>query len=506
MAVPGHVTPHPLVSGREADRIAVIDIGSNSVRLVIFDEAARSLVTYYNGKVMCGLGKKLASTGRLDKDAVLLALKELRNFRVICDSAQVRDILPVATAAVRDAKDGADFVAQATDRLGAEVKVLSGESEARFAGLGVICGIPNAHGLVADLGGGSLDLALVENGRIGKTASLPLGALRLKDEVGSDLGAARKLVDRALENLDWLGNAGGRAVYAVGGLWRALARIHMAQTGYPLHMLHNYAIAGQQAAEFAGAVMRFSEEALKAVPDVSRRRIEYMPYGGLVLQRLLKKAEPEALVVSAFGVREGLVFDRLDPAERTADPLHADSLEIADRQGRSEEHALALADWALDFARSVPLDLPERLVRAAALLADIGWRHHPDYRAGNTFRDLLTAPLVALDHPARAILAGAIYHRYRTSGDDPELKAVLSLLPPEQQIHVKALGLSFRLAHTLSAAVPEVLKHSALHREQDALVLALDEGHEPLSSAAVERRLESLADLLNLLPRSAHGR
>jgi exopolyphosphatase/guanosine-5'-triphosphate,3'-diphosphate pyrophosphatase len=278
--------------------VAVVDIGSNSVRLVVYDGLRRSPTPVFNEKILCGLGKGIAITGKLEEVAVVRALAALRRFRTLCKQMNCEDVYAVATAAAREASNGKEFIDEAEKALDAKIKVLSGKEEARYAALGVVAGIPNADGLVGDLGGGSLELIDVSEGKLHEGVTLPLGPLRMIDVSNDNIGKARKIIDEYLEDAKVLSRLKNRSFYAVGGTWRNLARMHLAHIGYPLHVLHQYTMTRQQARSISGFVSGLSPGAMKGIKDVSKSRSTTMPYGSLVLERIIEHGRPSEVVTS----------------------------------------------------------------------------------------------------------------------------------------------------------------------------------------------------------------
>ncbi|MBC8130438.1 MAG: Ppx/GppA family phosphatase, partial [Rhizobiaceae bacterium] len=222
--------------------VAVVDIGSNSVRLVIYEGNTRSLTVLFNEKVLSGLGKGIAKTGRLDERAVLSALSALSRFKALAAQAGVRKLYPIATAAAREASNGAEFIASAEAAVGCPIQILSGADEAHFAAEGVVAGFYEPDGIAGDLGGGSLELVDIAGGEIGEGLTLPLGGLRLQDLSGNDIAKARRIADKEVGNCALAGRGEGRPFFAVGGTWRNLAKLHMEQNRYPLHVMHGYEI------------------------------------------------------------------------------------------------------------------------------------------------------------------------------------------------------------------------------------------------------------------------
>ena len=388
--------------------VAVIDIGSNSVRLVASEGLTRSPTPIFNEKVLAGLGREVQTTGLLAADAVEKALAALRRFRALCDRMAVAQLWVIATAACRDAKNGRAFVAEAEGICGTKVDVLSGKREAELSALGVVSGFHKPDGIVGDLGGGSLELTEVQGQRIKAGLTLPLGGLALQDVSSKSVKKAEKIVRTALEDARLLEGGKGRTFYAIGGTWRALARLHMWQTGYPLHVMHGYVMPAREAFEFSGLVHRVDPEMLSRIEVVTDARRPLLAYAALVLENLMRIARPKDIVISALGVREGLLYSMLDAEERAKDPLIAAASELNVLRSRSPAHGEELIAWTDRFMASSGLDEPaeeRRLRHAACLLADIGWRAHPDYRGEQSLNIIAHGGFTAIDHPGRAYLA-----------------------------------------------------------------------------------------------------
>jgi exopolyphosphatase / guanosine-5'-triphosphate,3'-diphosphate pyrophosphatase len=483
--------------------VAVIDIGSNSVRLIVYDDAIRAPAPIYNEKVLCGLGRSIATSGRLDADGVSRALRALRRFRALADQIGAEHIEVIATAAAREATNGPEFIAQAERILGRHVTVLSGTMEAELAALGMISGIYAPDGFVGDLGGGSLELIDVRGGRLSDAVTMPLGGLRLIDESGASLKRAREIVDEAFSELDWLEKGRGRDFYAIGGTWRALARLHMAQTDYPLRVMHNYRIDADEALKFASLLDHQSQSSLAGIRDISSARRETIPYGALVLERLIKQMKPRAIVVSVLGIREGLLYSLLSEEEREKDPLIEACTHLAKQRSRSLQNAWELCAWTDALFRAPgPVETPEqtRLRQAACLLSDIGWRAHPDYRGAQCLNLVAHGDFVGVDHPGRAFLALTAYYRNEGLINDELSQRLVELVDKDMLKRARILGAAFRAAHMVAAAMPGVLPHTPLSYEGNRLVWQLPEPYANLEGERVERRFKTLANLLDQEP------
>jgi exopolyphosphatase / guanosine-5'-triphosphate,3'-diphosphate pyrophosphatase len=489
-----------MVRRNDLSPVAVIDIGSNSVRLVVYEGATRAPNPLFNEKVLCGLGRSLASTGRLAADAMARAYRALRRFRALIDQMGVMRVEAIATAAAREAENGAEFIAQAERMLRMPITVLSGTQEAELAALGVAAGIHNADGLAGDLGGGSLELIDVRERGLVRAATLPLGGLRLIDASGGSLKKAREIVDAELAKVDWLDKGRGRDFYAIGGTWRALFRLHMTQTNYPLSVMHNYRIDATEALKFASLLDQQSQSSLAGIRDISSSRRQTVPYGALVLERLLRQVKPRAVVVSVFGIREGLLYRLLSEEEQRKDALIAACDDLARRNSRSIDSAYEFCFWTDALFRGAGLtETAEqtRLRHAACLLSDIGWRAHPDYRGIQSLNLVAHGNFIGVDHPGRAFLALTVYYRAEGLGKDELSQSLTELVDRDMLKRARILGAAFRATHMVSAAMPGVLTNTPISYEGNRLVWTLPEPYSNLEGERVERRFKALAALLD---------
>lgn len=474
--------------------VAVVDIGSNSVRLVVYDGLRRSPTPFFNEKVLCGLGKGVAITGRLNEAAVARALAALKRFRALASQIGVSKIFAVATAAAREAKNGSAFIGAAEKALGHRIHILTGKQEAHFAALGVMAGLPEADGIAGDLGGGSLELIDIKNGKVKGGVTLPIGPLRLIDLSGGNMARAQEIVDSYLAKTTLLKKMNGRSFYAVGGAWRSLARLHMAQETYPLHVLHHYQIAHKAASNIA-SVLKQPE---KAVADMPKGRAETLPYAAMIMQRLMHFGQAKDVVISVFGVREGLLHSKLPRKKVGQDALLSSCWDFARRYARSPNHELELCDWTdqlfgkTGFAETTA---EKRLRYAACLLADIGWRAHPDYRAERSLGMIAQAAFAGIDHAGRVFLALTIFYRY--DGEDMGGE-MTRLLQPGASPRAHLLSSLFRLAYILSAAMPGLLPKIGLKIVGKTLVLRLPGKLKDLMGERVEKRLSELAGELGM--------
>lgn len=484
---------------RSAGPVGVIDIGSNSIRLVVYAGDERAPLPIFNEKVLCGLGRGLERSNRLNDEGKSLALANLSRFSSLAKAMGVRHLRVVGTAAIRDADDGRAFVADIQRKTGLKVEILDGEEEARLSASGVISGTPGADGLMGDLGGGSLELVSLKRGELGRHVTLPYGPLRLR-EITDRRQLLLDVIDHRLDKIDWLDKAKGRDFYAVGGSWRGIARLHMAHVNYPLRVIHHYTLSRAKAEDFLDLIAGLSRESLERIGRVPRKRLEVLPIAALVLHRVLVRAKPSRLVFSALGLREGCLYDRLTAAQRRRDPLLVACEQVAGASARFAIDGHALHRWIAPLFRKTTPEL-ERLRLAACLLADIAWNEHPDYRAEIAFLRVLRMPMVGIDHPGRAFLALAVYTRYAGTAEGDVTGPAWMLLDEDQLREAYRLGLALRLAFTLSGGTPDVLRRVHLERGEGQVRLRIQRRLASMAGEAVERRFQALAEALDRKPK-----
>jgi exopolyphosphatase / guanosine-5'-triphosphate,3'-diphosphate pyrophosphatase len=471
------------------------------VRLVVYEGMTRSPTPIFNEKTLCGLGREVQTTGLLAADAVQKALAALRRFRALCRVMKVGRVHAIATAACRDASNGPEFITQAERICGVQIEILSGSREARLSALGVISGVYKPDGIVGDLGGGSLELIDVHGNRVGSGLTLPLGGLALQDTSQKSLKRAERIVRAELSDVAQLKAGRGRNFYAVGGTWRALARIHIIQSGYPLHVMHGYTIPAAEALGFVQRLRRLAAaDMLADIETVADARRPLLTYAALVLEYILRIARPKAIVFSTFGVREGLLYEKLSAEQRTQDGLIATARMMNQLWSRSPRHADELIGWSdrlVKIAHLREVDEERRLRHAACLLSDIGWRAHPDHRGEQTMSLITNGHFGAISHQGRVFLALTTYYRYAGLNEENEApESVRALVTPHALERARVLGAIFRVAHLISAAQPGVLAATHFRSQGRKLQLTFEHNIADLAADRVSNRFKQLARLI----------
>ncbi|MBB3978842.1 exopolyphosphatase/guanosine-5'-triphosphate,3'-diphosphate pyrophosphatase [Rhizobium azooxidifex] len=484
--------------------MSVVDIGSNSIRLVIYEGMSRAPAILFNEKVMCGLGKGLAKTGRMDDASVERALAALHRFKALSHQARATRMYALATAAAREAENGPAFIERAEEILEHKVRVLSGDEEAYFSALGIISGFHDPDGIVGDLGGGSLEVVDVSGDTIGTGMTLPLGGIRLSESSGGSVAQARVIARRHLKTAGLLKRGQGRTFYAVGGTWRSLAKLHMELNNYPLHMMQGYEISYDQAMDFLTYVVTTKDTKDPAYATISKNRRNLLPYGAVAMQETIALMRPSKVSFSSQGVREGYLYSLLPEREKQRDPLLAAAEELAILRARSPEHARELADWTGRVMPQFGIEETAQEARyrqAACLLADISWRAHPDYRGLQALNIISHGTFTGITHSGRAYIALANYYRFEGLYDDGATSPLAAIATPRMLMLAKLLGGLLRIVYLFSASMPGVVPRLQVRPStaQDTdLDFVVPAEYADFSGERIEGRLQQLAKLTGL--------
>jgi len=485
-------------SARGLDRVGVVDIGSNSVRLVVFDGAARSPAYFFNEKIMCALGAGLAVTGRLNPLGRVRALAAMRRFRLLAEGIGTGPLTAVATAAVREAEDGAEFCADVERETGIRIWVMDGREEALLSAQGVLLGWPGSYGLVCDIGGASMELAEIDGGKVGRRVSTPLGPLKLCDLKGGRK-ARRALIRESLAAIRAEMGEQRNRLFLVGGSWRAIAKIDMSRRDYPLHVLHEYRMSPKSVRETVKLIEKTDVETLRARAGVSSSRIALVPIAAEVLREVVKTFKPRDIAISSYGIREGLLYQQMPQRLRERDPLIEACAFAESRDARVPGFGKVVYEFVAPLFRTVGPER-QRIIKAACLLHDVSWRAHPDYRAEDCFDNATRANLGGLKHSERVFLGLALLHRYSNRREGTRFADLNSLVGAQDEHQAEVLGKAMRFAAMLwpmRDAHPGELRWFP---KKKRLELRLTREAAPLYGEVAEARFRSLCETLQAEP------
>ena len=482
-------------SSRALSRVGVVDVGSNSVRLVVFDGAARSPAYFYNEKILCGLGAGFAETGLLNPQGRARALSAIKRFQMLAKGMQLPPLSAVATAAVREARDGPDFRAEIERETGLVLHVIDGDEEARLSAQGVLLGWPDAKGLVCDIGGSSMELAELSGGKVGKRLTSPLGPLKLAGVPGGRPGLIRHIDTIITDLAEKMGTDHDR-MFLVGGSWRAIARLDMLRRSYPLPVLHEYRMGTDSLSETLDWIENSDLDVLRQNTGTSAARMALVPVAGLVLRALMRRFQPSEIAVSSYGIREGLLYEQMPDKLRRRDPMIEACRFAEQKDARNPGFGKALYDFILPLYPTA--DEPEkRMVKAACLLHDVSWRAHPDFRHEVCFDNATRANLGGLTHEERVFLGLALMHRYKNSRDGCRFEPLFTLLSDNDIKRAEILGKAMRFGSMF--AVNKLADKADLRWDAEARILHLHirKKAADLYGEVAEARFSGLVQALN---------
>ncbi|QTN35300.1 Ppx/GppA family phosphatase [Cognatishimia activa] len=481
-------------SSRKLKRVGVVDVGSNSVRLVVFDGAARSPAYFFNEKIMCALGAGLSDTGRLNPEGRARALSAIARFQEIAAQICNGPLTAVATAAVREAEDGPEFCAEVLEKTGLEIHVIDGKEEARLSAQGVLLGWPGSYGLVCDIGGSSMELAEINDGEVGERVTSKLGPLKLQDIEGGAEGR-QAYIQKTLDKLYVKMGDQENRLFLVGGSWRAIARVDMERRAYPLNVLHEYRMTAEDVAATAAFIAENDLEELRQRCGLSAQRMALVPFAIEVLIGLLDRFTPYDIAISSYGIREGMLYEQMPDELRRRDPLIEACRHAESKDARLPGFGRTLYDFVKPLFKDGSKDR-KRLVKAACLLHDVSWRAHPDYRAETCFDNATRANLGGLKHSERVFLGLALLHRYRNKREGTRFEELYDLLNTEDQKQAEILGKAMRFGAMLWMQAGTDLGKLTYKAKSAELHLELPERARALYGEVAEARLQSLASAL----------
>jgi exopolyphosphatase/guanosine-5'-triphosphate,3'-diphosphate pyrophosphatase len=475
----------------EGEKTAVIDVGSNSVRLVVYYGAKRAPLQFFNEKVVCGLGRGLAQSGILHPEGRVRALNAIRRFAGIARRMDIKHIHTVATAAVRDATDGPGFCDDVLLETNLKLRVVTGKEEAALSAQGVFYSRSDAEGLVCDMGGSSMELASIADGEVLLSGTSSLGPLQLQNFAGDgeDLQNYIKAeISFLLEKTE-----PQETLYMIGGTIRSIANLDIALKAYPLAVMNEYSLPYADMQELLRWISKVDLEVIAASGAISSDRLDYVKLVAQVLLELLNRVKPKQVVFSSFGIREGVLYEQMPPRIQKRDPLIEACQFFEEDNARFKDFGTTLYAWLLPIFSS-ETDDRKRIIWAACLLHDVTWAAHPSYRAEVSFDYATRSNIAGLDHQERVFLAVALIYRYQNKPNMDKLDELNSLLSDGDQAKAESLGRAMRLGAMLGG--PDIAHMGQIRTKGEVLELVLDTESTGLIGEVAGRRLQSLAKSL----------
>ena len=477
-------------------RVGVIDVGSNSVRMVVFDGAARSPAYFYNEKIMCALGAGLSETGRLNPEGRVRALNAIRRFAALADGMGIAPLTAVATAAVREAEDGQAFCDEVLAETGVKIWIIDGDEEARLSAQGVLLGWPGSYGMVCDIGGSSMELADLKDGEVGLRLTSALGPLKLRELKGGKKAIKAHIREVMAGLHERMAHETGMRLFLVGGSWRAIARVDMERRGYPLTVLHEYRMTARRVGHTVKYIAKEDPAELRARCNISESRMALVPLASLVLKELIRTFKPKDIAISSYGIREGMLYEQMPQELRDRDPLIEAARFAESKDARLPGFGRVLYDFVLPLFPRAGWQR-QRIIRAACLLHDVSWRAHPDYRAEITFDNATRANLGGLKHSERVQLGLALLTRYTNKPPPAHLQALETLIDDVQRHDADVLGKAMRFGAMLWLDADRAPGKFTWKKKSGVLKLKLAPEAKPLFGEVAEARLNALAGALN---------
>jgi exopolyphosphatase/guanosine-5'-triphosphate,3'-diphosphate pyrophosphatase len=477
---------------------AIIDLGSNSIRMLIYDNLLNSQIPIFNEKAICELGKNLDKTGKLDPKGSDFALSVLQRFKRILSNLKVKKFKIIGTAAIREATDSKLFVAKVKKILKKKVQVLTGIEEAENSALGVIIGFQRVNGVVVDLGGGSLEIARVEKNIIYEKISLPLGVLRLFNQPKRNKDKINSIISFYLNKIEWLRKGKTKNLYLCGGTWRTLLNAHIFKTNYPLSILHQYKLPAIEALKFSNRLSSVKLIKSEKLVGVTKSRTNYIPIGSYILSSLIKICDPSNILCSVSGVREGSLINKAYLNILKKDSLNRSVHFIALKKGDFGENYIKLYNFLKKIFPNKDENFPFRLLLPACSLSNFDWGLGTYQRAELVFHEVINSPILKLSHNDRIKLGLVSFWRHCSTKYYPDLE-FLKLLSNSEITACRRIGAALRFASSISVISSIFYEKIKIYvANEKTLILKVPKKYSQVISNQVQKRLKSLAEEMNL--------
>jgi len=477
-------------------RIGIIDIGSNSIRLVVFDGPKRSPLYLYNEKVFYRLGQKSVG-GQNFTDKILAEVTNIVDrFVTISRNMKAVKIIAFGTSALREANNSTDLIRLVLDRTGINVEIISGETEAEYAAKGILLGFPNSFGVICDLGGNSVEFGTILEGKVINCKTALLGPLALNKlfRINKDAKNHMKTIIGSLNIIQQ--NDLRKKLFLIGGSWRAIAKFHMELTGYPLKIIQGYKIKAKELKKTLSLISSEVGKKRLLMTNIPNERLELLPHSANLLEIILETYRFDTVIFSSFGVREGIIFDQLSEKERNRDPLLEAAKYFERKDSRFPKLSRSVFNWIAPFHKTFNKK-NKRLIFAACKLHDISWIAHPDYKMEMCLELITRSNISGITHKDRMFLAAILLFRHKIKSEVIQELDLFNLVSKRKRGIAMVIGKSLRLASTFFGE-KDLFKEIKISVKNDEVVLTIPEHLKSLNGEIVERRKHELNKALKI--------
>ena len=483
---------------KKISKVSIIDIGSNSIRLVAYDKINRVPRMIYTEKVFCSLAKNLDIDNSIPKKNYKKTINAIKRFYKISLDIKSSELFIFATAAIREADNGFILKNEIENITNREMIILSENDEVKLSTQGLISSFPSANGIMADLGGGSLELSLLENGKLKKFTSLKIGVVRLLNEFSKNKNKCLINILKKLNQVKWLDKFKKTNFYAIGGSFRSLANVNIWNNKYPLSIVQGYAINSIEIKKLLNLSSTIKAKTIKLIPEIENERIKTIPVASIILDNLIKKIDPKKMIFCSQGLREGFLYSLLDKKTKKIDPLIFTAKKMAKNFNNSFFDGESIFKWLSPIFVNENENF-KRLRLAASYLSELSyWHNFKDMESDYALNTVLYYPFLSLTHEQRIFLGLTIYTACGGKINRPNILKYIKLLKKDAINAACILGNGIKLAYTVSGGLYRNLHDYSLSVSNNEIFLITSDKKIIKTSTKIRRTLKKISKLIKI--------
>ena len=476
-------------------RIGIIDIGSNSIRLVVFDGPRRSPLYLYNEKVFFRLGLQSFGKKAFDNATLKAVSRIINRYVAICQNMEIHKIIMFGTSALREASNSDVLVEEIRKNTSICVDVISGEKEAFYAAQGILLGFPNAEGIICDLGGNSVEFANICKRVIAECNSTLLGPLAIT-KLENKIEDIDRYIRKQLLGAVNANAAKDKPFFLIGGSWRAIAKIHMQRTQYPLKIIQGYKVKSKKIKKTLEFIQDSSFITKYDEINISADRLELLPLSARLLEIIIDELQIKTLTFSSFGVREGFLYHNLSEAEKKKDPLIEAAKFFEKKETRFPNMSKHTFKWISPLYENLPRKT-KRVILAATKLHDIAWIAHPDYKTEMCLELVTRSNISGLSHKERVFLAMILLFRHKAKPEKVFNSKLFKIVSKKKRKIARVLGKGLKLASTVLGEL-SLFDKIDFRLKAHEVELCFQSKIDFVNGEVVERRIQELNKALKL--------